>query len=262
MNYIFKRSVIVLASPFILLTGCNKPVKDISSSLSTSEQEYYNDDTNYENKNEYEVLNMICNDHGLYQVNEILHYKVDNEVFNSIKDKYSHATSISCYNSIKKAYEDYTNYKEYFNNRYDENTNMKLNLLYSIYIKYLDAFNNDDAYNVYKNYMRIETLINEFTINEILYLKFDREVNYEDINTLDNSPLCNLINSDDIDYKIKMLYDILYRDYLLDENGLQKPFVSATERLYRKVEVKEEIEDTKEKEYTYRMDSNGILWNE
>lgn len=260
MKYIFKKSIVLLASPFILLTGCNKIDKNIKTSLTTSELEYFNNSSNYENKDEQQILNMVCNNHGLYQVNEIIHYDIDNEYVYSIKEKYMSA--IKSYNSILNAFEDYSKYEEYFNITYNEETNKKLKQLFNLYHKYLYAFYNDNSFNVYNSYEKIETLINEFTLNEILYLKFNKNIDYRNINALDNSPLCNLINNDDIDYKIKMLYDILYSKYELDENGLKEPFVSAYDSLYIKVEQNENTIETNEKTYVYRMDSDGILWKE
>lgn len=263
MKYNFKRKIILLSSPFLLLTltGCEKEENISSFSLITSEQEYYTNMYDLENMEINDILREISKSNDLYKTDEVLFYNAKNEKVKNIRENYLNAIDSNFYNNVNKAYKDYIEYKDYFLLNYSEEFNIQLKELFGFYSGYLYSYKNNNSYEVYSYYEKINKKINEISINNILENKFGNN-DYSKVNLSDNSLLCNLIRNGDCDvnYKVKYLYEILFQNYEFLNNNLKQTDINSFDILYRKTTNEESNE--KELEYTYRMDSNGILWNE
>lgn len=282
-----KKGFTLILTPILCssLTACNSvSKKTYTSSLLDNEVIFYQDYSNYKEKNYNEIISMICNNHNLFQVEEILHYNIDTSEAMYAKRICYEALSKSFYESVKKGYDDYLVYKDGISKKYDLSITKYIDSLFYLYNRYLVAYKSDEPYEVVMSAIDISNKIKEVSIDDLFSIKFNEYINSE-TPILDASPLQKLVSTKNITSKsiinseynllyIKYIFDILYRDYELDNGYIYQTQNSALDSMFiiNDVITEEEnnfelVEETTEVEdinnnSNYFMDSNGIIWNE
>lgn len=272
LKLIMKKNFVLILTPILCssLTACSTN-NTYSSFLSYEEMVYLKKNETYNQKSIDDIIIMICENHNLLQVDEILHYNINLEEVKKAQKIIYEALSNSFYNSVKMGYYNYLLYKKDNFNKLDGYMISHLETLSCLEDRYLIAYKNYDSYEVVKSALEIVDKIKEISVENIISFKLNKNVNMVDVSFKDKSNLSELYNlrnqnNDSINSEYNLLYikhifEMLYSDYEMSDGVIYIINKGLYESMLREnLDVMEpSLEDVEE--ISFYMDSNGIIWD-